>query len=141
MLILVFMLSSCQQKETIKFDYIFAKFNQVLMKIDVHTGRATPLCSDPLCDHMNDNCPFYNAGMPIPTKNNNKVYFTSNVTDYKTNTKNGFVKCYDLTTGEVEKCYETTNSLGSLFLSDKYLLFLETFYKDESKKAAEMKTI
>lgn len=111
------------------------------MKIDVHTGRATPLCSDPLCDHLNDNCPFYNAGMPIPTKNNNKVYFTSNVTDYKTNTTNGFVKCYDLTTGEVEKCYETTNSLGSLFLSDKYLLFLETFYKDESKKAAEMKTI
>lgn len=131
-LIIFLILPSCQKKEYKKYDYIFARINSVLVKIDVQTGRATPLCQDPLCDHQNKSCPFYNTGSPVPSENNSGVYYIYRISDPDLEITTDYLKYYDLTT-ERPKCVTRQPTPYTTSSAQITVDFFGIFYKRQNQ--------
>lgn len=110
------------------FDYIIYNINDILMKINVHTGAATPLCPDPLCSHNSGDCLFFGT---FPNKyyviSDNSIYFFHMEPQDETY----YLISYNWSTGKITQLYDTKNVLYGIILMENYLIFSEVIYDEK----------
>jgi hypothetical protein len=126
LLIMLFTLFSCSSSvDNSKYAYLFYEKGLTLMKIDVNSGKATPVCSDPLCDHNSPKCPFYRPigvgnRFTITNDNKNIIYIAGSDNELYC------LRKYSLTTGTVSELFSTKNVIKDMLLVKDTLFFTES---------------
>ena len=128
MFILLFA-ASCADSGTAVSDaenYIYAVRDDMLIKYNVHTGIATAVCEDPLCEHDSDDCLFYNAD-PAVCVFDNKIYFCRHE-ENETET----IYEYDLSSGKSRKIRSDIIT-DELYNVDSSIYLWNTAYDEEGQ--------
>lgn len=129
MVIMVFM-TSCTHNNIAHSDtdnYIYAIWNDILLKYNVHTGVATTVCDDPLCQHNSDACLFYQAN-PAICVFDNKIYFCKYESN---NTETLYV--YDMASGKV-KNIKSGLDIDEFYQIESYLYLWNRLYDADEQR-------
>ena len=113
-------------------NYIYAVWNDILLKYNIYTGIATTVCSDPLCQHNSSDCLFYNANPAICVLDN-KIYFCRYESN---NTQTLYV--YDIASGKVNDI-KSGLDVDEFYRIESYLYLWNRIYNvDEQRFYSEL---
>ena len=123
-------------------DMYFVYYSQ---KINIETGNVTPLCTDPLCSHKQDECQFFRIATEgsVTVRNGNKLVYSgayltenddpNNPIPFKT--QNAIIS-YDLLKNTITKHYDLpgNNVFSSFRVFDGHIFLRVTAAPEEIKK-------
>ncbi|MBQ8896767.1 MAG: hypothetical protein IJY88_08260 [Clostridia bacterium] len=120
--VVIVTLSACNKKSAeIQSGYIYLRVDGIIAKIDVATAIATPLCPDPICKHIQTDCPYSSDSDTIISLDNNNIIFIKNKDGYS------IVCNADLINGEVDTMFQIPGVLNNVFRHGEYIYFPNCF--------------
>ena len=116
-------------------DELYCMDNGVFFRLNVKTGLRTDVCTDPLCTHDTENCPFY--GLWTYFIDGDTVWFTAETKNYDSSaTRRKSKKCictYDIRTQKRTLIYEIPDDgtgYHLLGIFDGYLYYVRSQYRE-----------
>lgn len=92
-------------------DYIFSDDTGLIMKYNIHDGKASYLCPDPFCTHSDKNCQFADVGENSFASIGNTVYYI--IEDESTGSS--VLNSFDVNTAETKTVYSCSGRLVSVY--------------------------
>lgn len=117
-------------------------YRNTLLRINVETATAVPVCPDPLCKHNDDTCPFYGAGTLMEIAGKYAVYIKSGDSGaWGGKRTSGALCAFNFVTGKYKTLYEPDGNniltnVGGFLVYDGYVYFNITVMKNNSMKQA-----
>lgn len=119
--LLVCSFTACGGEETVEYtdSYLYTTVNGVLYRISTVSASVAPVCPDPLCEHMNESCPFY--GVEHIDMEGQYIYYLKGFADWGYSTS---LCRYDLKNGKYEELYTPEEgTLTDVYASSEYVYF------------------
>lgn len=127
--LLAMVVTACSQgnsQNAYENNYIYAVWNDILLKYNVETGTATTLCDDPLCQHNSDDCIFYRIN-PSIIAFDGKIYFCK----YEDNDTETF-RAYDIASGKTRTLYSELDA-DEFYRIESYIYLWNRIYDVNEK--------
>ncbi len=127
--VFIFSFSSCDSKpQEFGSNFMYLRINGTIAKIDVATATATPLCPDPICEHLGKDCPYSADSNNVITINNGE-----DVVFIKEFDGNSIVCKANLKSGEVKNMFETSGVINNFFVHGERLYFPNPFVEKDNE--------
>lgn len=119
-----------------KDDFLYTLWRGVLYRISTVSASVTPVCPDPLCNHSDEKCPFYDVsenGIRIVGK---YIYYLKDSTRFEYMRK---LCRFDIENGEFEVLYEPENgTIADWLVTDDYIYFNLAYINEKMQSSFDI---